>query len=148
MLDMTAEYKADFYSWAKHNAQLLRNGQVDQADWANIAEALDSMSNSERRFLKSHLTDLLMHLLKWQYQPQRRGRSWQLSIHNSRKQIRYILDDSPSLEPQLPDLLNSAYADAREDASLETELDIATFPETCPFRVLEDALNKAFWPEN
>ncbi len=143
---MTPEYKADFYTWAKHNAQLLRSGQADQADWENIAEELDSMGNSERRSLKSHLSNLLMHLLKWQYQPQRRGKSWRLSIHNSRKAIRYILEDSPSLNPKLPELLESTYTEAREDAALETGFDIALFPGTCPFR-LEEMLNNQFWPE-
>ncbi|MDD4921920.1 MAG: DUF29 domain-containing protein [Bacteroidales bacterium] len=142
---MTPEYKADFYTWAKHNAQLLRSGQAEKADWENIAEELDSMGNSERRSLKSHLRNLLMHLLKWQYQPQRRGKSWRLTISNSRMEVADILKDSPGLKPQFADLLTEAYTEARRIAAAETGISVTTFPELCPYSNTE-ITELEFWP--
>jgi len=142
---MTPEYKADFYTWAKHNAQLLRNGQADQADWENIAEELDSMGNSERRSLKSHLRNLLMHLLKWQHQPQRRGKSWRQTISNSRMEVADILKDSPGLKPQFSELITEAYSEARRVAGQETGVSVSSFPALCPYSITE-IMELEFWP--
>jgi len=142
---MTPEYKADFYTWAKHNAQLLRSGQADQADWENIAEELDSMGNSERRSLKSHLRNLLMHLLKWQHQPQRRGKSWRQTISNSRMEVADILKDSPGLKPQFAELITEAYSEARRVAGQETGVSVSSFPALCPYSITE-IMELEFWP--
>ena len=74
------DYEADFYAWASQQAELLRQQQASGLDWTNLAEEIEAMGRSEKRQLASRLEVLMMHLLKWQYQPNFRSRSWQLTI--------------------------------------------------------------------
>jgi len=80
-------YDADFYAWANEQAALLRAGRLSDADIANIAEEIESMGRSEKRALLSRLTVLLLHPLKWRFQPDRRSRSWEVSIANTRDDL-------------------------------------------------------------
>lgn len=139
-------YDRDFYAWANQQAALLRAGKLSAADVEHIAEEIESMGRSEKRELESRLEILLLHLLKWQFQPERRGTSWEVSITNSRDQLADHLVDNPSLKVKLPEAIEKAYRRARRDARAETGLPEATFPAECPwpFEVLMD---EAFWPE-
>lgn len=103
------------------------------------------MGKSDRRALTSHLANLLLHALKWEYQPERRGKSWRLSMRNARREIELILNDSPSLQHQLPALIDTAYPSARRDAADETGLPLSTFPERSPFPI--EQLLADDWPE-
>ncbi|ACC84464.1 DUF29 family protein [Nostoc punctiforme] len=58
-----------------------------EVDVENLIEEVEGLGKSERRSIASQLTRLLLHLLKWQYQPQRRSDSWLDSITDSRTQI-------------------------------------------------------------
>lgn len=131
-------YEADTLAWANANAELLRQRRFDEVDVEHLIEELEDMGKSERRALESHLAVLLMHLLKWQHQSAMRSSSWQLSIANARESIEDILADSPSLRPRLLSaaFIARAYSKARRSASIETGLDVSTFPEECPFDVL------------
>ncbi|WP_373508128.1 DUF29 domain-containing protein [Thiocapsa sp.] len=133
--DGYAEYDGDFYAWTLQTAQRLRSGCIDQVDLAQVAEEIEDMGKSDRRALESHLKILMLHLLKWRYQPSHRGISWRLSIANARDEISAILRDSPSLRPRLPELAASRYEGARKQAMLETGLAPSILPETCPFSV-------------
>jgi hypothetical protein len=82
------DYEGDLVAWAEANARLLRLGRLEEVDAEHIAEELEDMGKSERRALGSHLQNLVMHLLKWQYQPQRRRRSWRFSVLNARASYR------------------------------------------------------------
>ena len=73
-------YDEDFYAWANEQAALLRGGQLSAAGIEHIAEEIESMGKTEKRKLVSRLTALLLHLLKWQYQPALQGNSWRLSM--------------------------------------------------------------------
>lgn len=132
-------YEADTMAWASANAELLRQRRFDELDVQHLIEELEDMGKSERRALESHLTVLLMHLLKWQYQSAMRGNSWLLSIANARESIEDALSDSPSLRPKLQDaaFVSRAYSKARRSASIETGLDVSTFPEECPFDAVQ-----------
>ena len=88
-------YDRDFYAWANEQAALLRAGKLMEADIQNIAEEIESMGRSEKRELVSRLTVLLLHLLKWQFQPGLRGTSWRLSIENTRYQLEEHIEDNP-----------------------------------------------------
>ena len=140
------DYDQDFYAWALSNAHLLRQGQLHEIDAANIAEELESMGKSQKRALSSRLTVLLAHLLKWRYQPGARSASWQNTITIQRIDLQELLDDNLSLRPLLPALLPAVYRKARLWAANETQLDLATFSETCPFTP-EQALDEAYWPD-
>jgi len=143
---MSSTYDTDFHAWATENAALIRQGRVSEVDFEHIAEELESMGGSERQALSSRLTELLMHLLKWKYQPERRGSSWVTSINKQRIGIDALLEESPSLKHQLPERLRKAYPKARRYAAVETRLPLATFPEDCPFSI-EETLSPESWPD-
>src|SRR5262245_42581512 len=96
----TALYDQDFYTWTQEQAALLREGAVQELDLMHLAEEIESLGKSDRRALGSHLRNLVLHLLKWQYQPRGRetGQSWRSSIRNARAEITTLLEDSPSLQ--------------------------------------------------
>ena len=143
---MTATYDQDLYAWAMDNAELLRSGRLDQIDIEHIAEELESMGRSERRQLESRLEVLLAHLLKWRYQPVRRGKSWQYTIEEQRRKVERVLRDNPSLKPKFQAILIDAYQDAVLFAARETGLDKESFPPTCPFSD-HDILSMDYWPD-
>ena len=149
---MTAEelasvtYDTDFYLWTQQQAALLQQGQLQAVDVANLAEEIESMGRSDKRALRSYLSIIVQHLLKWQYQPGLRGSSWKSSINNGREQVGWILKESPSLASQSPILLADAYPLARRNASAETGLRLSTFPNQCPFTV-EQVLDAEYWPD-
>jgi hypothetical protein len=139
-------HDSDFYAWALHNAQLLREGAFNQLDAEQIAEELESMSASERRELLNRLQVLILHLLKFQYQPERRSKSWLLTINHQRTAIERLLEQSPSLRRVLDaDALVKVYGKALRDAVIETDLDRHLFPVDCPYR-LEQILDEDWFP--
>lgn len=138
-------HETDFYAWLSHNAVLIRAGRVSEADLANIAEELEDMGRSDKRALGSHIGVLLLHLLKWQYQPAQRSNSWRGSINNARRAIAKLLKESPSLRGLIPALMADEYSDARDDAAMETGLPESTLPVACPYSI-EAMLDKGFWP--
>jgi hypothetical protein len=142
----TSLYDQDFYAWSRQQAELLRAGKLVQADLEHIAEEIESMGKTEKRELVSRLTILLLHLLKWRYQPEGRGNSWRLSIANSRDEIADLLDDNPSLQSQLAGVMVSAYRYARRKAAIETNLGEERFPAQCPWSFAQ-ATDVSFWPE-
>ena len=139
-------YDADFFLWTQQQAARLRQGRWSQIDAANLAEEIESMGKSDRRAIISHLAIIILHLLKWRYQPERRGTSWRLSIRNGRQEIDWIVNDSPSFRRQLSELIESVYPMARENAADETGLALDVFPEQCPFTV-EQVIGDD-WPES
>jgi hypothetical protein len=143
---MSATYEQDFYAWAREQADLLRRGRLSEADLANIAEEIESMGRSEKRELVSRLTVLLLHLLKWQFQPGLRSASWEASIKVQRIRLAGHLADNPSLRPQIPEAMAMAYEVARIEAMAETGLPQSSFPPACPWGY-EQAMETAFWPE-
>ncbi|WP_422491487.1 DUF29 domain-containing protein [Endozoicomonas sp. ALE010] len=126
-------YNQDFYSWTQQQAEFLRTGRLNQLDIANLTEEVLSMGRSEYNALESRLTRLLSHLLKWQYQPERRGRSWRLTVVEQRKRARKVLDENPGLKQFLDAIYASAYDYAVLAAAKETELPRKTFPPESPW---------------
>jgi len=128
---MPTHYDRDAYAWALEQAALLRSGKLEQLDTEHLAEEIESMGKSERRALVSQLARLFMHLLKWDHQPERRSRSWALTIQDAQAKTLRLLNENPSLKGTLSELLVEAYDDARRAAAIETELELETFPEQC-----------------
>jgi hypothetical protein len=139
-------YERDFYAWAMTNAELLRAGRLSEADIDNIAEELESIGRSDKRELASRLAVLLGHLLKWQFQPERRGNSWRYSIQEQRLRVADLLEESPSLRHTLEERFERAYKNARLIAAKELDVDEQRFPERSPFD-FEQATGENFWPE-
>jgi hypothetical protein len=140
-------YEQDFYAWANEQAALLRAGRLSEADIAHIAEEIESMGKSEKRELVSRLTILLLHLLKWRFQPGRRGKSWEVSIRIQRDAVIDHLQDNPSLQAQLAEASARAYRNARLQAIAETGLAEEVFPVICSWS-FDEMTNDQFWPEN
>ncbi len=139
---MSDLYDRDFYAWAIEQATLLRNGQLSAADIEHVAEEIESLARGEKRELASRLRILLLHMLKWQHQPERRGNAWRLSLENARDDIAEHLEDNPSLKAKLHEVILTAYRHARRDAAIETGIGLATFPEACPW-TFEQAMSGA-----
>jgi len=130
-------YETDFALWIEQTAQQLRSGTFEEVDWENVIEEIESLGLSDKRALRSQVTRVIMHLLKWDYQQQRRSNSWRGSVAEERIQIRELLRDSPSLKPYLADVFAQCYQDAIEQASAETRLPIDTWTVECPYTVDE-----------
>lgn len=139
-------YEQDFYAWTQQQAALLRAGRLSEIDFKNIAEEIESMGSRERRELISRLAVLLAHLLKWQYQPERRSVSWRLTINEQRRHLALLLEDSPSLQARLEEFLPRAYRDGTRAALEETGFLNSPFPPACPYAAAQ-ILGEDFWPE-
>lgn len=139
-------YDKDLAAWASEQARLLRAGRFDLLDIEHIAGEIEDVGKSEQRELASRMAVLLAHLLKWQYQPGRRGASWEKTIRAQRKEIRYALDESPSLMPKLEEnrWLDMVWARAVAQAVSETGLDC--FPDTCPWLMQDEVLCEDWLP--
>lgn len=139
-------YDQDFYGWALEQAALLRAGRLQDIDAAHVAEEIEDLGKSERRELTSRLAVLLTHLLKWQLQPERRGRSWSLTIAEQRDRVMDHLDDNPSLKSELPVILERAWRSGLRGAQGETDLDLDLFPRANPW-LLEQISDPEFYPQ-
>jgi hypothetical protein len=148
---MTTTYDRDLSLWAKDTAQLLREQRWDVIDWEHLIEEVEDLGKSERSAIGSQMERIMVHLLKWQYQPQQRSDSWLDSINDGRSrrdplrgaQIRRKLEDSPSLHSYPEQVLAKEYTRSRREAARQTGLEISIFPEFCLYRieqVLEDWL--------
>jgi len=143
---MSETYDRDFYAWANEQAALLRSGRLAEADIAHIAEEIESMGKTEKRELVSRLAVLLLHLLKWRFQPGRHGASWKATIKVQRNRLTDHLADNPSLKAALPQAISRAYEDAVIEAEAETGLTGKTFPAACPWS-FEQMMEPDFWPQ-
>ena len=138
-------YHQDFYGWTQEQAKLLREHRIEELDLENLLEEIESMGKSEKRELESRLELLLMHLLKWYYQPNFQGKSWELTIREQRAKSARHLMENPSLKGKLNEVFEYAYEDARMWAARETGLSLDTFPESCPW-AFEQVIDPAFFP--
>ena len=131
--ELEADYRGDFHAWAFEQARLLRAGEFDRLDIENLAEEVESLGRSSARNLYGHLARLLQHMLKWDYQPAHRSRSWLFSIRVHRKHVAKTLAKNPSLKSQLDELVGEAFELAALYAEQETGLGPSDFPDTCPY---------------
>ena len=139
-------YESDFYLWLATTAKILRNGNFSEIDLDNLIEEIEGMARKEKQALKSNLRILLMHLLKWKYQSDKRTNSWRSTIREHRKRLKDAFADSPSLKPYYLEIFTDGYQDARELASDETGLSLDTFPVDSLF-THEETLNEEYLPD-
>jgi len=142
---MSKVYLSDFNLWIDQTAQFLREQRWLEIDMAHLIEEVEDLGKSERRGITSQLIRLLLHLLKWQYQPLRRTDSWLDSITDARTQIELAIADSPSLRAYPNEQLADIYARARSQAATQTKLEISEFPQDCPY-TLELVLSENWLP--
>ena len=126
-------YDQDFYQWTHEQAGHLKAGALSQLDVTNLIEEIESMGRSEKRELVNRLAVLISHLLKWDYQPERQSRSWELTIKEQRLKLGDHFQDNPSLKAVFDDAALSAYRLAKVKAMRETGLPESVLPDTCPY---------------
>ncbi|HEY9853758.1 MAG TPA: DUF29 domain-containing protein [Leptolyngbyaceae cyanobacterium] len=139
-------YEEDYYLWLETTAKLLREGQVSLLDTANLLEEIEDMGRSEKRAVYSNLKILLMHLLKYKYQPEKRSNSWLATIVEHRQRLKKAFKESPSLQSYFTEIFNECYQDARELAAAETGLGLDSFTLDCTYTP-ELAIDSQFLPE-
>ncbi len=138
-------YETDFYAWTIEQAKFLKDGVWDCLDISNLVEEIESLGKQQRQELRNRLGILLGHLLKWEFQPSHRSKSWLATIREQRRRVRDLLEESPSLKPYFPEVLEKAYQDGVDLAVRETSLNYNDFPQEC-FYSLEQVLDSSFFP--
>ena len=134
---MKTLYEDDYAQWAEEMAKKLEEKRFNELDLEHLVEEVRDLSKRERDKLLSSIRLILHHLLKWNYQTQKRSRSWQITIERERNNLEFYLEDSPSLKKYLcQEWIDKMYRLARLDAAKETDLD---FPKECPYN-LQDIL--------
>ncbi|ABA57279.1 Protein of unknown function DUF29 [Nitrosococcus oceani ATCC 19707] len=140
----------DYYAWTQETIEKLRQGRLNEVNTEVLIEELEDMGRSERRGIESRLSVLLMHLLKWRYQPDRRGHSGRATIKEQRLRVTRLLKDNPSLQSQFSTINAEAYESAVLRAVAETNKPETTFPSTFEQTgwPLEQVLDRDFYPNN
>lgn len=139
-------YETDYMQWIETTIEKLRSQDYANVDWENLIEEIEDMGRSERRSLESNLIVVLLHLLKWQYQPELRSGSWGGSIVEHRRRIKKAIEESPSFKPYLESIFASSYTQAVKQAKAETGLPLERFPVMCPYE-LPQVIDDEFLPE-
>lgn len=136
MSDLTL-YDTDYEAWLFQQIEALQQRSIEKLDIEHLVEELEGLNKSNKREFYSYLVVLLTHLLKWEYQPEERTGSWSGSIYNSRRGIKRVIADQPSLKNYWLEILLDAHGEARKTAQKETRLDINSFPLECQYSVKE-----------
>jgi hypothetical protein len=145
MLKLKSLYDNDFNLWAENQAAALRSNRLEDLDRSNLIEEIEDLARRDKKALRSYLKVLFLHLLKWQYQPDKRSKSWKISISNARIEIEDILLDSPNLRNYLSTVVDQSCVNALRLATDETNLAIEAFPIECAY-TLAEALALDFLP--
>lgn len=140
-------YESDYLLWLQETSRLLKAKDFNNLDVENLIEEIESLGRSERNKLISSLRLICQHLLKWQYRPNKRSKSWSNTISRERDNVNYYIEDTPSLKNLLQDkaILTKAYQRGRKDAIRETGM--TNLPQDCPYAI-EQVLDYNFLPEN
>ncbi|KJJ84041.1 protein containing DUF29 [Candidatus Omnitrophus magneticus] len=145
-LSPSSLYETDFYQWTLHNAELLRQGRFSEIDTENMAEEIENLGGNNKRELLHRLVILIMHLLKWQYQPERRSRSWKSTVVAQRENIDSLLEQSPSLRYGIETVIAKALVKAGKQFEAETGISRKVLPGACPY-TFEQIMDDEFWPD-
>jgi hypothetical protein len=125
-------YSEDETAWLDRMSELVRQRRLTELDLDNLTEYLSDMARRDRLEVKSRLGVLMAHLLKWQFQPDRRSRSRRATIVTQRQEL-VELAGGGVLRNHAESVLSQAYENAVEQASAETGFPAATFPAECPY---------------
>ncbi|PZU99248.1 MAG: DUF29 domain-containing protein [Pseudanabaena sp.] len=141
------QYEQDFYAWTQEQSQLLRLGKLEGLDLENLAEEIASLGKQQKQELRNRFGLLIGHLLKWQYQPHLRGKSWKITIDLQREEILELVDENPSLKPYLEEAIAKSYKQAIALVVRETPLDKDNLPSKCPYPFAQ-ILDEDFYPNS
>ena len=133
---MSTLYQQDYNLWIEKTIKLIQEKNFNAVDWENLTEELDSLRKLDKRELRNRLIVLLEHLLKlayWDSERENNQRGCRTTIREQRRQIKVLLDDSPSLKPFLENIFAECYAHAREEVIEKSDLSSSVFPMESPF---------------
>lgn len=130
-------YESDFYLWTVDQVERLRLGKLEGLDLKNLAEEIETLGNQQRSELENRLAVLLGHLLKWNLQPDLRGKSWRSTIREQRRQIQKLIKKNPSLKAYLDEAIAEGYESALDLVVRETPFDYADLPQVCPYAITQ-----------
>jgi Domain of unknown function DUF29 len=133
-LSLSDLYENDETAWLEAMAELVRLNRLDSLDYANLAEYLSDMAARDRREVRSRLVMLLMHVLKWEHQPEKRSPSWRTTVVTQRQDLAELAGRGV-LRAHAKKVLADAYRNAVELAASETGLASGAFPAECPYTV-------------
>jgi Domain of unknown function DUF29 len=142
-------YETDYHRWLEVQADLLREGRLEEIDAVNLIEEFEELAVGERASVESHTETIIEHLLKLQYSPAPRPRrGWRLTVRKSRARLKTRL--SATLQTHLQRRLADIHADARDAAAIGLEVDRVPpdrLPAECPYS-LDQILDPDWLPEN
>jgi hypothetical protein len=139
-------YERDFCRWAEEQARLLTEGRLEDLDVVNLIDEIESLAINRKHAVTSNLVVILRHLLKHQYQPRRRSRSWLSSVAEHRRRLREEFHHAPSLLNYAREQFEECYRDGRRQALIETGLAEEALPRT-PAYTFEQTLDPDFLPD-
>ena len=145
----TQVHDLDFYQWVQTTIDNIQRGAIETIDWDYLVEELRDLGNEQKNQLESRLLVLYEHLLKLTYWWQERDynqRGWQATILEQRKQLKRLLNRSPSLKPYFQEVAQEIYDDACQITSVKTGLNGNLFPPS-PIANIEQVLNEDWLPE-
>jgi len=137
-------YEADYYAWVQAQVSALERGDMAALDVTHLADEVADLGRSEKHRVESNLNALLLHLVKWMCQPDRRKGGWEVSIREHRKRLLRDLADSPSLKRHASEIVAEEYDLARRRAAVRMQ-PRDTIPEHCPFTIAQ-ILDPEFLP--
>lgn len=134
---MSTLYETDFSAWLLEQMEYIRKRDFAHLDIEHLLEEMEEMGGSYKDAIDSHLTNLMLHMLKTEHQPDMRCNSWSASIVNARVAIQRISRKNPSLKKYPQEIMDSCYQDAVKGASKESGIAINIFPKECPWTLKE-----------
>jgi hypothetical protein len=121
---IVSAYDTDALAWSEQQAGLLRrraSGELindSDLDWPHIAEEIESLGQSERYRLSSHIGTVIEHLIKLEASPANDPRNgWKASVRNARRGIRHCLKASPSLRHEIGQMILDETRDVQQDVA-------------------------------
>lgn len=126
-------YDEDFAAWLQAQATLLREGRFGELDVEHLAEEVEGVGKSEFRSLTSALELVIFHMMKWDYQPDIRSRSWRTTIHGQRRVVAKLLKENPSFKARLDEAVSDAFSGVPAEIERETTIPIERLPQNCPY---------------
>ena len=134
-LDQPSLYDTDYVAWLGEQVAHLRAGRLHALDVENVAEELEGLMKKERRQLENRLEVLILHLLKWDHQPDQRSNRWRSTVGEQRRRLSRLLQDSPGLKHEVKSMCRKAYPGAVQGAAIEARVSEAAFPQNLPYTV-------------
>ena len=124
----------DFSAWILDQVDALKSGRFDELDIDELADEVESLAKRDFKKLRSAIRVILLHMLKWDYQPGRQDVSWRRSINAARKHVWGELESSPSFRSRIPEAVAFAFPHARNEAWEETGVfALRSEPQLCPY---------------